>query len=159
MEQQSIKPIDKVSVAKICSGQVIQDLATAVKELVENSLVSASQSKLLEYAQNFSILNILWLSLLHYLRLWARCIHARFAHVTFLNLKCFENLEKIVARYVTVWDDEFVPPVSIQHQTRHTYALRELYTSICSLTAKLFPNDYMVFAAQMVHTQDACNRR
>ncbi|CAM9544259.1 unnamed protein product [Ectocarpus sp. 6 AP-2014] len=38
MEQPSIKAIDKVSVARICSGQVITDLATAVKELVENSL-------------------------------------------------------------------------------------------------------------------------
>lgn len=42
MEQPSIKAIDKVSVARICSGQVITDLATAVKELVENSLVSAT---------------------------------------------------------------------------------------------------------------------
>lgn len=39
VEQPSIKAIDKVSVARICSGQVITDLATAVKELVENSLV------------------------------------------------------------------------------------------------------------------------
>ncbi|CAM9203755.1 unnamed protein product, partial [Hapterophycus canaliculatus] len=38
MEQPSIKAIDKVSVERICSGQVITDLATAVKELVENSL-------------------------------------------------------------------------------------------------------------------------
>ena len=43
MEQPSIIAIDKVSVARICSGQVITDLATAVKELVENSLVSASE--------------------------------------------------------------------------------------------------------------------
>ena len=42
MEQPSITAIDKVSVAKICSGQVITDLATAVKELVENSLVSTA---------------------------------------------------------------------------------------------------------------------
>lgn len=42
MEQPSIKAIDKVSVARICSGQVITDLATAVKELVENSLVSVT---------------------------------------------------------------------------------------------------------------------
>ncbi|KAI9344539.1 histidine kinase-like ATPase [Zopfochytrium polystomum] len=33
-----IKAIDKSSVHRICSGQVILDLATAVKELVENSL-------------------------------------------------------------------------------------------------------------------------
>ena len=35
----SIKPIDQGSVHRICSGQVILDMATAVKELfVENSL-------------------------------------------------------------------------------------------------------------------------
>jgi hypothetical protein len=33
-----IKAIDKASVSKICSGQVILDLSTAVKELVENAL-------------------------------------------------------------------------------------------------------------------------
>ncbi|KAJ7520122.1 hypothetical protein O6H91_20G067500 [Diphasiastrum complanatum] len=33
-----IKPIDKAAIHRICSGQVILDLATAVKELVENSL-------------------------------------------------------------------------------------------------------------------------
>ena len=33
-----IVPIDKGVVHKICSGQVILDLATAVKELVENAL-------------------------------------------------------------------------------------------------------------------------
>lgn len=34
----SIRAIDADSIEKICSGQVIVDLATAVKELVENSL-------------------------------------------------------------------------------------------------------------------------
>ena len=34
----SIKPIDKQAVHRICSGQVVLDLATAVKELVENAL-------------------------------------------------------------------------------------------------------------------------
>jgi len=34
----SIKPIDKRSVHRICCNQVVTDLATAVKELVENSL-------------------------------------------------------------------------------------------------------------------------
>lgn len=34
----SIKAIDKASVHRICSGQVILDLATAIKELIENSL-------------------------------------------------------------------------------------------------------------------------
>ena len=33
-----IKSIDKISVHKLCSGQVVLTLATAVKELVENSL-------------------------------------------------------------------------------------------------------------------------
>jgi hypothetical protein len=34
----AIKPIDQGSVHRICSGQVILDLGTAVKELVENAL-------------------------------------------------------------------------------------------------------------------------
>ncbi|PNH01444.1 Mismatch repair endonuclease PMS2 [Tetrabaena socialis] len=34
----SIKPINRQSIHRICSGQVILDLATAVKELVENAL-------------------------------------------------------------------------------------------------------------------------
>lgn len=33
-----IKPIDRTSVHRICSGQVVIDLAGAVKELVENSV-------------------------------------------------------------------------------------------------------------------------
>lgn len=48
MEHPSIIAIDKVSVARICSGQVITDLATAVKELVENSLVSTAGGPLLD---------------------------------------------------------------------------------------------------------------
>lgn len=35
---QAIKPIDRQSVHQICSGQVVLTLATAVKELVENSI-------------------------------------------------------------------------------------------------------------------------
>lgn len=35
-----IRAIDRKAVHKICSGQVIVQLQTAVKELVENSLVS-----------------------------------------------------------------------------------------------------------------------
>eukprot|EP00878_Enallax_costatus_P029399 GHUV01031875.1.p1 GENE.GHUV01031875.1~~GHUV01031875.1.p1 ORF type:complete len:213 (+),score=63.68 GHUV01031875.1:275-913(+) len=38
MAANEIKAIDKASVARICSGQVILDLSTAVKELVENAL-------------------------------------------------------------------------------------------------------------------------
>ena len=34
----AIKPIDRGAVHRICSGQVIIDLAGAVKELLENSL-------------------------------------------------------------------------------------------------------------------------
>lgn len=36
--QPSIRAIEQVAVHRICSGQVILDLATAVKELVENAL-------------------------------------------------------------------------------------------------------------------------
>ncbi|KAH7316285.1 hypothetical protein KP509_21G086600 [Ceratopteris richardii] len=39
-----IKPIDKASVHRICSGQVILDLSMAVKELVENSLDAGATS-------------------------------------------------------------------------------------------------------------------
>ncbi|KAJ3181924.1 Mismatch repair endonuclease pms2 [Gaertneriomyces sp. JEL0708] len=48
----SIKAIDSKSVHKICSGQVITDLATAVKELIENALdarATAIEIKLKEY--------------------------------------------------------------------------------------------------------------
>ena len=34
----AIQPIERSAVSKICSGQVILDLSTAVKELVENAL-------------------------------------------------------------------------------------------------------------------------
>jgi DNA mismatch repair protein PMS2 len=37
-ESSEIQPINKDTVHKICSGQVILNLATAVKELVENSI-------------------------------------------------------------------------------------------------------------------------
>jgi DNA mismatch repair protein PMS2 len=43
-EARVIQAIDKASVAKICSGQVILDLATAVKELVENALDAGATS-------------------------------------------------------------------------------------------------------------------
>lgn len=39
-----IRPIDRSSIQKICSGQVVVDLATAVKEMVENALDSGATS-------------------------------------------------------------------------------------------------------------------
>ncbi|PRW39172.1 mismatch repair endonuclease PMS2 [Chlorella sorokiniana] len=48
----AIKPIDREAVHRICSGQVILDLATAVKELVENALdagATAIEIRLKEY--------------------------------------------------------------------------------------------------------------
>jgi DNA mismatch repair protein PMS2 len=38
MALSSIQPIPQAAVHRICSGQVVIDLATAVKELVENAL-------------------------------------------------------------------------------------------------------------------------
>lgn len=38
MASSTIKPIDAGAVHRICSGQVILDIATAVKELIENAL-------------------------------------------------------------------------------------------------------------------------
>ena len=40
----SIKPIDPESVHRICSGQVVIDVATASKELLENSLDAGGTS-------------------------------------------------------------------------------------------------------------------
>jgi DNA mismatch repair protein PMS2 len=40
----AIQAIPTASVAKICSGQVILDLSTAVKELVENALDAGASS-------------------------------------------------------------------------------------------------------------------
>ena len=39
-----IHAIDRESVKRICSGQVVVDLATAVKEMLENSLDSGATS-------------------------------------------------------------------------------------------------------------------
>ena len=40
--QQSIRAIDKQSILQICSSQVVIDLKSAVKELVENSMDAAA---------------------------------------------------------------------------------------------------------------------
>ncbi|KAG0088117.1 Mismatch repair endonuclease pms2 [Podila epicladia] len=48
----SIKAIDKESVHRICSGQVVLDMATAVKELLENSLDSGSTSIVVKFKQS-----------------------------------------------------------------------------------------------------------
>ena len=55
MSSPSIQQIDKSSVHKICSGQVVLDLATAAKELVENSLDAKSKNieiRLKEYGKD-----------------------------------------------------------------------------------------------------------
>lgn len=51
-----IKAIDRKSVHRICSGQVVLTLATAVKELVENSIdagaVSVGKQKVANISEN-----------------------------------------------------------------------------------------------------------
>lgn len=54
MAAPKIKPIDKDSIHRICSGQVILDIATAVKELVENSLDAGATN--VEVCLNFDFL-------------------------------------------------------------------------------------------------------
>ena len=49
-QNRRIIPIDKAAVHRICSGQVILDLATSVKELLENS-IDAGASNIEVYCQ------------------------------------------------------------------------------------------------------------
>ncbi|KAI8090250.1 uncharacterized protein B0P05DRAFT_329885 [Gilbertella persicaria] len=48
----TIHAIDKLSIHKICSGQVVLDLATAVKELVENSIDAGATSVDIIFKEN-----------------------------------------------------------------------------------------------------------
>ncbi|KAF8941826.1 hypothetical protein BGZ47_007144 [Haplosporangium gracile] len=48
----AIKAIDRESVHRICSGQVVLDMATAVKELIENSLDAGSSSIVVKFKQS-----------------------------------------------------------------------------------------------------------
>ncbi|KAF9169574.1 hypothetical protein BGX21_011386 [Mortierella sp. AD011] len=48
----SIRAIDKESVHRICSGQVVLDMAIAVKELLENSLDAGATSISIKFKQN-----------------------------------------------------------------------------------------------------------
>jgi DNA mismatch repair protein PMS2 len=48
----ALKRIDTESVHRICSGQVILSLATAVKELIENSIDAQATSIGEEYTSN-----------------------------------------------------------------------------------------------------------
>ena len=42
MAERSVQAIDKKSIHQICSGQVVLSIATAMKELVENSMDAAA---------------------------------------------------------------------------------------------------------------------
>ncbi|KAF9182363.1 Mismatch repair endonuclease pms2 [Haplosporangium sp. Z 767] len=48
----SIRAIDKESVHRICSGQVVLDMTTAVKELIENSLDAGATSIVVKFKQS-----------------------------------------------------------------------------------------------------------
>ncbi|KAK3812679.1 MAG: hypothetical protein J3R72DRAFT_392497, partial [Linnemannia gamsii] len=48
----AIRPIDRESVHRICSGQVVLDMATAVKELLENSIDAGATSIVVKFKQS-----------------------------------------------------------------------------------------------------------
>ncbi|KAI9485895.1 MAG: hypothetical protein EXX96DRAFT_471853 [Benjaminiella poitrasii] len=52
MSTVTINAIDKESIHRICSGQVVLDLATAVKELVENSIDAGATSIEINFKEN-----------------------------------------------------------------------------------------------------------
>ncbi|RCI03888.1 hypothetical protein CU098_007941 [Rhizopus stolonifer] len=73
----TIHAIDKLSIHKICSGQVVLDLATAVKELVENSIDAGLE--VIDDGSGIDPVNYETLALKHYTS----------------KLNSFEDLEKV----------------------------------------------------------------
>jgi DNA mismatch repair protein PMS2 len=77
----SIKPIDKLSVHRITSGQVVIDLQTAIKELVENSLDAG--------ATNLGKLRLFPAYVLYVLN--NMCIEVRFKQYGLTSIEIIDN--------------------------------------------------------------------